>query len=69
MEHYFGEDHLRIGAKTVGAFVGLLYSNRSLEAVEREQPDAVISTYPLVIVAPISKKPTEKEFVLFSMSA
>jgi len=37
----------RIGARTVGAFVGLLFSNRLLEAVEREQPDVVISTYPL----------------------
>ena len=53
----------------MGAFVGLLFSNRLLEAVEREQPDAVISTYPLVTIAPISKKPAEKESVSFSMSA
>ena len=59
----------RIGARTVGAFVGLLFSNRLLETVEREQPNVVISTYPLVTVAPINKKPTEKESVLFSMSA
>lgn len=37
----------RIGARTVGAFVGLHFLNRLLEAVEREQPDVVISTYPL----------------------
>ena len=53
----------------MGAFVGLLFSNRLLETVEREQPNVVISTYPLVTVAPINKKPTEKESVLFSMSA
>ena len=31
----------------MGAFVGLHFLNRLLEAVEREQPDVVISTYPL----------------------
>jgi hypothetical protein len=53
----------------VGAVVGLLFTNRLLEAVERGQPNVVISTYPLVTVAPIRKKPTEKESVLFSMNA
>jgi hypothetical protein len=31
----------------VGAFVSLLFSNPLLGAVERGQPDVVISTYPL----------------------
>ena len=51
----------------MGAFVGLHFSNRLLEAVEREQPDVV--SPPTRWAAPISKKPMEKESALFRMNA
>ena len=41
----------RAGAATVRATVSLLFANRLLKVVRREQPDLVVSTYPLVNAA------------------